>query len=674
MKNFKATLLIPAVFLFSIVEAQNKADSSLVIREAVVSARKGASGYGSGTIVIHSGEIKSSLALLGEADILKVIQLLPGVQAGTEGLSGIYVRGGGADENLILLDGIPVHCQGHLLGLLSPFQSEAIEDVTVHKGVFPARFGGKASGVLDFQTARPPDDGRKRLCLGIGSLSDKIHLSGKTAGGKISYSVSGRGMHTLLMDGAFKAFKIPANLYFHDLHAKAEWCIDSGNSLCLNFFDSKDKLYYSEEDQKTDVAWGTMMAAAGWKKRWNPNLWSEMTLASSGYSMGTGIKPTSGHRDSYRTGMVDLIVKTGFIFSGIKEHNIRFGGETIRHVFTPEADFGDNLSGDLNPTYHETGYEAAIYMEDRIKAVSWLTIDAGLRVAAFRCGGTTRAIPEPRLSFSAGKAPGPVFTLGYGRVSQHIHQLSSPIAVLPVDMIVPVTKSIGPEVSDQVCAGLSLNRPTGFEVSLEAYWKGTSGVLEFKDGIAFIDDFKTWEEDVAIGKGRSYGIELYARKSEGKTKGWLGYTLSKSERRCPGGLISGGEWFPARHDCRHSGTLVIERDLGRGWEAGATWTYSTGGAFTIQEKDGSMPLGSTPLTNHRGNYRLPPSHRLDLGMTNHKPKRHGERIWSLGIYNAYNRKNPNLVLSVATDEEEGSGPKTISFLPIIPSVGYTRVF
>ena len=674
MKNFKATLLIPAVFLFSIVKAQNKADTSLVIREAVISARKGASGYGSGSIVIPSGEIKSSLALLGEADILKVIQLLPGVQAGTEGLSGIYVRGGGADENLILLDGIPVHCQGHLLGLLSPFQSEAIEDVTVHKGVFPARFGGKASSVLDFLSSRPPDDGRKRVCLGIGSLSDKIHFSGKTAGGKVSYSVSGRGMHTLLMDGAFKAFKIPANLYFHDLHAKAEWSFDSGNSLSLNLFDSKDKLYYSEEDQKTDIAWGTLMAGAGWKKRWNQNLSSETTLASSGYSMGTGIKLQGGHRDSYRTGMDDLIVKTGFLFSGFREQSIRFGGEAIRHVFTPEADFGDGLSGNSTPACRETGYEAAIYMEDRIKVATSLTIDAGLRVTAFRCEGTTRVNPEPRLSISVGKASGPVLTFGYGRVSQYIHQLSSPTAVLPVDMIVPVTKAIGPEISDQVCAGLRLDRPKGFEVSLEAYWKGTSGVLEYKDGIAFIDDFKSWEEDVAVGKGRSYGIEFYAKKSEGKTTGWLGYTLSRSERRCPGGLINGGEWFPARHDCRHSGTLVIERDLGRGWETGATWTYSTGGAFTIPEKDGSMPHGSTPLTNRRGNYRLPPSHRLDLGLTNHKPKRHGERIWSLGIYNAYNRKNPNLVISAAKDEEDGSGPKTISFLPIIPSVGYTRVF
>ena len=702
MKNLKARLIIPVFFTITVSNAQTAADTSLVIREAVVSAKKGEASGGTGSIVVPAGMVKGSLALLGEADVLKTIQLLPGIQAGNEGLSGIYVRGGGSDENLILLDGVPVHCQGHLLGLFSPFQSEMLEEVTIHKGAFPARYGGRASSVLEIRTVQPQAGSRTRVCLGAGTLSDKLHLEGNSPGGRISWSVSGRGTHTLLMDGVLKAFKIPANLYFHDLHAKASGHFSDKNSFSVSFFDSKDKIYYKEDGQTTDFSWGTRMVAAGWKRGWSPDLSSEIILATSGYCLDTGSKMAGSRREALRTGLEDLIAKADLLYSGIRGHNIRCGVEAIRHVFRPEADFDNGVAGqvrDLNPASHETGYEAAIYMEDRIKATNWLTLNTGLRLTAFSAQGKTRICPEPRLSFSAGKATGPSVKIGYSRVSQHIHQLSSPVAILPVDMIVPVTKSIGPEISDQVSAGISLNAPKGIRISIEAYWKKTEGVLEYKDGIDFIDNFDTWEEDVASGTSRSRGIEFHARKSEGKTTGWIGYTLSKSERRFAGVEISGGEWFPSRHDCRHSGTAVIERKLGHGWEAGATWTYSTGGALTIPEKDGSMahgstpltnhgstPLtnrGSTPLTNHRGNYRLPPSHRLDLGMTNHKPKRRGERIWSLGVYNAYNRKNPNLVFPVTGDEDEGSGPpenagkvtvKKISFLPVIPSVGYTRVF
>lgn len=658
MKNLKALLAIPAIFFFNTSKAQTAADTSLVLKEAVVSASKEAIMAGTGTIVVPAGTIKGCLALLGEADVMKAIQLLPGVQAGNEGLSGIYVRGGGPDENLVLLDGVPVHSQGHLLGLLSPFQTEAVEEVTIHKGDFPARFGGRSSSVLEFRTVQPEADGRKRLCLGVGTLSDKIHFDGVSPGGNISYSVSGRGMHTLLMDGILRAFNIPANLYFHDFHARVTGRFDERNSLSFSSFSSKDKFYYKEGDEKSDFAWGTTMASVSWKRDWGRNLAWETVAAYSSYSTGMGYKAPGSRRESLRTGIGDFLAKADFRLTGSGIHGLRFGAEAILHRFRPEAD--DGMAGDLR------GLEAALYAEDNIRPAAWLTLNTGIRLTVFSALGKTRPSPEPRLSISVGKDSKPTVKIGYSRVSQHIHQLSSPIAILPVDMIVPVTRKIGPEVSDQLSAGMSLTGANGLEVSIEAYWKRTSGVLEYKDGISFIENFSTWEDEVAAGISRSRGIELYARKSAGKTTGWLGYTLSESERRFPGSRISGGEWFPSRHDCRHSASAVINRTLGKGWDAGATWTYSTGGAFTIPEKDGSMP--------RRGNCRLPPSHRLDLGLTNHKSKHRGERIWSLGVYNAYNRKNPNLVFLVTGDGEDGPGPKTISFLPVLPSVGYTRVF
>ncbi|MBR5661364.1 MAG: TonB-dependent receptor [Bacteroidales bacterium] len=662
MRNLNRLIIIIAVGVPSALEAQTNKDT-IIIKEAIVSARIGAEKSGTGSIIIPSDMIRSSPALLGEPDILKTIQLLPGIQAGTEGLSGMYVRGGGSDENLILLDGVPIHCQGHLLGLFSPFQSEAVKEAVIHKGSFPARFGGRASSVLEINTS-DSDKTETYRCLGLGLISDKFHIEGELAGNKTDYSVSGRGMHTFLMDGIFRMLKVPGNLWFQDLHARVSTRIDNRNSLSVNGFTSKDKLYYKEYDEKTDFKWGTSMAALKWKRRWSGDLASDIILAWSGYSMDTGIKIEGASREGYRTGLEDLVVKTDFIFNGLPAHGLRFGTETIRHMFKPESDYGNKEAGKVSVT----GVESAFYAEDKIKVTGGFSVDAGLRMILSSSGGNTRLLPEPRFSASVGNDPTAILKASYSRVSQHIHQLSSTIAVLPVDLIVPVSRSIGPMISDQVAIGFSHENRKGWEMSLEGYWKRMSGVLEYKDDVYFIDDFSTWEEDVAEGIGRSYGVELFIRKNSGKTTGWFGYTLSKSERRFPDKSISGGDWFPCRYDCRHSITAVLGQTFGRGWRAGATWTYTSGGAITIPEADGSMP--------HRGNYRLSPSHRLDLGLSHRKEKRHGERVWNLGVYNTYNRKNPNLVIPVAMDEEDGPGSpiKTISFLPVIPSVAYTRVF
>ncbi len=663
MKNLNYIIVIIGIWIPMGLEAQTNRDTSIVIKESIISARKGAGSGGAGSIVIPADMIKNAPALLGEPDILKTIQLLPGIQAGTEGLSGMYVRGGGSDENLILLDGVPIYCQGHLLGLFSPFQSEAIHEAIIHKGSFPARLGGRASSVLEINTT---NSGKTNASgsYGLGIISDKFHIEGPIAGGKATYSVSGRGMHTLLMDGLFRILKIPGNFWFHDLHTKVSVQVNNRNLLNISGFTSKDKLYYKEDEDKTDFNWGTTMAELDWKRRWSGDLSSDIIFAWSGYSMDTGIKAKGASREGYRAGLGDLVAKADLVFNGLAGHGVRFGSEIIRHKFNPESDFGNKETGKTSVT----GFESAIYAGDKIILAEGFSVEAGLRMVFSSSGGNSRLIPEPRLTAIIGNSPTAKLKASYSRVSQHIHQLSSTVAILPVDLIVPVTKSIGPMISDQVSLGLSHESQNGWEISAEGYWKRMKGVLEYKDDVIFIDDFKTWEEDVAAGIGRSYGIELFIRKSVGKTTGWLGYTLSKSERRLPDKSISGGEWFPCRYDCRHSLTAVIEQTLGHGWSAGATWTYSSGGAITLPDADGNM--------SHRGNYRLPPSHRLDLGLTNRKEKRHGERLWSLGVYNAYNRKNPNLVIPVTGDADDGPGSsiKMISFLPAIPSVAYTRAF
>ncbi|MBR5176719.1 MAG: TonB-dependent receptor plug domain-containing protein [Bacteroidales bacterium] len=647
--------------------AQEAVDTTLTIKESVISARVRPRSDGTGSMLITAGMVKEIPALLGDPDLVKTLQLFPGIQAATEGLSGMIVRGGGADENLILLDGVEVYTQGHILGLFSPFQSEAIGEVIIHKGAFPARFGGRASSILEIQSTDPfssTNFGRNFSgCLGIGPLSDKLHLQGLNSKRNISYSVSGRGMHTLLMDGALRAFKVTGNFHFHDLHAKVENKIDDRNLLSVSYFSSKDNLYYKEEGSKTDVSWGSSMASASWRKNWNGGLSSDIILAFSGYSTGMGYKTTGTKRESLRTGLDDLLAKADFRFDGKKGRDIRFGAETIRHKFTPEADM---LDGHTDRTIIK-GLETSLYLEDGFTASSWLIINSGLRLSFFSTGGTARLTPEPRISVTAIPSNKVRTTLSFSRVSQYLHQLSSPVAALPVDLIVPVTGRVRPVVSDQLSLGVGYHVTQGLEISLEAYYKSSSNILEYKDGVMFIDDFEAWEDEVASGLGRSMGMEFLVRKTTGKTKGWIGYTLSKSERRFQDGTISGGNWFPSRHDSRHNLSVVLNETIGNGWDVGAVWTYSSGGAVTIPLEDGSMP--------QRGNHRLPPSHRLDLSANHHKNRRIGEVIWSFGVYNAYNRKNPNLVISIQGDDDPGPGSlKTISFLPVIPSVSYTRVF
>ncbi|MBR1926477.1 MAG: TonB-dependent receptor plug domain-containing protein [Bacteroidales bacterium] len=659
MRNFVLPLILSLLCAEAIAQ-EAATDTTLTLKESIVSASVRPNAYGTGSITIPAGMLKDTPALLGDPDLIKTLQLLPGIQAASEGLSGMIVRGGGPDENLILLDGVEVYGQGHILGLFSPFQSEAVGEAVIHKGAFPARLGGRASSVLEIHSAQPAASSGS---VGIGPLSDKADFQGRSARRNISYSVSGRGTHTLLMDGVFRAFKMPANFHFHDLHARASKLINHNNTLSVSYFSSKDNLYYKEDGSKTDISWGSSMGSASWRKGWNQSLSSDFILAYSGYSTGMGYRAAGMKRESLRTGLDDLIAKTDFRADGIRGHTLRFGAETIRHIFTPESETTRENKGKTIIK----GLESAVYIEDEYHPDIWLTISSGLRMTLFRSGGALRLTPEPRISVTA-SLPSKINTmLSWSRVSQNLHQLSSPAAALPVDLIVPVTDKISPVLSDQISIGLGYHGIRSLEISAEAYWKMSRNVLEYKDDILFIYDFEEWEDEVAAGLGRSVGIEFLLRKTSGKTKGWLGYTLSKNERRFQDAAISGGEWFPWRHDSRHKISAVLNESLGNGWDTGATWTYSSGGAVSVPQPDGSIP--------RRGNLRLPPSHRLDLGVNHHKERRKGEAVWGFGVYNAYNRKNPNIVLSVQGDEEDSPDPvKTISFLPIIPSVSYTRVF
>lgn len=701
--------------------------SNATLRGAVVSAQResGISATKMSAIEIPMNMIQNTPVLFGEADVLKTIQLMPGVQSGAEGFSGIYVRGGGPDENLLLLDGIPLYNAEHMLGLFSIFQPEAVKKVTLYKGSFPARYGGRTSSIIDVRT----NDGNLHEThgtIGVGVLSDKLHLEGPIFKGKTAYSISARGMHTFLLDGLFKAAKIPANYYFYDLNGKLTHRFSDRDRLYLNAYYGRDVFYYKDNDDdvvadgvkhnedvdnKTFIRWGNLLTSARWNHIFNGRLFSNTTVAFTDYRMRMGYKSIEKTVDSrysykfdYGSGIKDITAKIDLDYTPAANHTIKFGGEYVNHTYIPETYTTVEKENDkglmvTDTTYsnnkekNRSGHEVSAYVEDNFKIGNLLTLNPGIHVAMFRTSGKTYWSPEPRISAKMYLGKGFSTKAAYSRMAQYVHLLSSSQITLPVDLWVPITKSIKPVTADQYSVGFYYDL-SGWEFSVEGYWKNMHNVLEYKDGISFMANSQSWENNVVMGEGRAYGIEFFIQKTMGKTTGWLGYTLAKSDRIFSNGLINNGERYPYRYDRRHNISLVVNQRLGEKLDLSAVWTFATGGTTTIPEREtvAMLPDGSfvqVDYAPHRNNYRLPPSHRLNIGVNYHKKKRRGESVWNFGVYNAYNRLNPNFVFytsqrkSVNQDPDlsgtgvlyvRGEKLKSVTILPIIPSFSYTYKF
>ena len=692
--------------------------ASETLQAAMVSAQKdaGIKSTRMGVLEVPINAIKNTPVLFGEADVLKVIQMMPGVQSGSEGFSGMYVRGGGPDENLLLLDGISIYNAEHMLGIFSVFQSEAVKKVTLYKGSFPARYSGRISSIIDVRT----NDGNMKEyhgCVGVSAISDKLHIEGPIIKDRTSFSASARGMHTILFDRLIHAFGSPANYYFYDLHGKVTHRFRSGKDrLFLNFYNGLDEFYYKDEqtDQETtantrlSVRWGNLVTALRWNHIFSSKLFSNTTLAYNRYKMvmGTDVHAKGFYGDGtsmmqdvtfdYHSGMRDWSFKTDFDYTPVPQHLIRFGGEYVFHRFVPETVAllmaSDGSGNGLDKDYggegvRHYGHDASLFFEDDMALGEFFSVNPGLHATLFATEGKAYFSLEPRLSLKYSTPDGIAVKAAYSRMSQYVHLLSSSQMSLPMDLWVPITKDIRPEKSDQGSLGVYFDGLKGWEFSLEGYFKWVDGVLEYKDGVNFMVGTSNWENKVEMGVGRAYGLELYVEKTTGKTTGWLGYTLAKSERRFPGGSISFGQWFPYRYDRRHNLNIVVNHHLTDNIDLGATWSFCTGGTTTMPERqaitaDPGGQVKQTDMISHRNNYRLPASHHLNLSANFHRKHRRGESIWNISVYNVYNRMNPNFVFKNLTqryDPASGSYVKQVeltklTILPIIPSVGYTYSF
>ena len=701
------------------------------LEEAIVTAQResGVAATKMSAIEVPVAAIKSAPALFGEADVLKTIQLLPGVQGGTEGFSGLYVRGGGPDENLLLLDGIPIYNAEHMLGIFSVFQPEAVKKVTLYKGSFPARFGGRISSIIDVRT----NDGNlyeTHGSFGVSMLSDKLHLEGPIWKGKTSYSVSARGMHTLLLTPIIKLTGFDGNYFFYDLDAKLTHRFSDRDRLYFNVYNGLDDFYYRnqdsygsgktggtiEDDQHLGLRWGNTVAALRWNHVLTPKLFANATVAYNRYHMRIESDLVSQETDldgsignnryqfDYRSGMRDWVAKVDFDYTPSPSQKVKFGADYTYHTFIPETftTYAREVMGgvvqrdttiSMKSNAEQVGHEASLYVEDDIRIGSRLTLNPGFHASLFGTQGKTYWSLEPRMSAKVAMSEDWSAKVSYSRMSQYVHLLSSSQISLPVDLWVPITKDIRPETSDQYSLGLYFNGIPGWEFSLEGYYKNMRNVLEYKEGVAFMFDSSGWENKVEVGTGRAMGIELFIEKTMGKTTGWLGYTLAKSDRLFP--TINHGERFPYRYDRRHNVNLLVNHKFNEKFDISATWNFASGGTTTLPERRIVMMSPFNPpryadLVTSRNNYRLPASHTLNLGFNFHRKHNRGEGIWSLSVYNVYNHMNPNLVLKendqhfIGSSNLDGSGMqwqevntarlKKITFLPLFPSIGYTRTF
>ena len=685
-----------------------------------------------GSVDVPLKQIKSTPLLFGEADVLKALQKIPGVQGGNEGFTGLYVRGGGPDENLIMLDGSPIYNVDHLLGLFSVFQTEAVKKVTLYKGSFPARYGGRISSIVDIRT----NDGNLKEHSGsvtVGLLNSRLHLEGPIVKDKLSYSFSARGFNTILFIPLLQKFfdsDINGNYYFYDLNGKLSWRLSDRDRFFLGAYSGADAIRYDEsyndEDivnttfsrESTRIKWGNDVVHLRWNHVFSSRLFSNTTLAFNRYRMKLNSTSTErtlvygswirDHYDvSYFSGIRDWSARTDFDWHPAPNRIVRFGGEYVYHTFRPETltAIEESIDGEgitdtqkYNFQTHDSynGHEMSAYGEYEY-ALPWnLTLDPGLRATLFAVEGRTYFSLQPRVNLKYDVPGVKALSLkaGYSRMAQYVHLLSTLQISMPTDLWVPITKDIRPVLSDQVSTGVYYSGLPGWEFSLEGYLKWMNNILEYSDGTIMIGTSSNWESRVEMGQGRARGLELLVQKTHGDLTGWLSYTLAKSERRFPDGSINLGRWFPYKYDRRHCLNVNMSYKLTDRTDFNFAWTYASGTALTIPE---GKTVVATPNGHYaeadyipsRNNWRLPASHHLDISFEVHSPKTHGQSIWTFGVYNVYNRRNPNFTYlsdeieypkdanGNVTDYSQGKRRlllETISILPILPSISYTREF
>lgn len=657
------------------------------------------------TVDIPIEQIKQIPALLGEKDVLKVIQLMPGVQKGSEGSAGIYVRGGGPDQNLIILDEATVYNANHLFGFFSVFNGDALKSVELVKGGFPARYGGRLSSVIDLQMK----DGNKEKIrgeAGIGLISSRLTLEGPIIKDKCSFLISARRTYIDALIYPFLKPEARGGYYFYDLNAKVNYVINDKNRLFLSGYFGKDKFYfrskYENSESKAGLDWGNATSTLRWNHLFNSRLFSNASLIFTNYKLGITNTEKYGSDYftlNYKSNIRDLGVKYNFDFLPNPDHYIKFGLNSTWHHFIPQAlvikSSEPSNNTNTNSKAIET-FESGVFIEDDWRVSSKLRMNIGLRVSAFNSNGDNFFNPEPRASIRY--LMGNDFSLktSYALMNQYLHLLSNTGIGLPTDLWVPATNKTKPQQSQQVALGLAKDlSDKNLTITIEGYYKWMKNVLSYKEGASFFDinnntsanSNNDWQNNVVAGKGWSYGAELLIQKKVGKFTGWIGYTLSWTWLQFDS--LNFGEKFHARYDRRHDISLVGMYKINDHINLASTWVYGTGNAITLPLSSYAVEHNSPFITTNTGFYpwpssvndygkknsfRMAPYHRLDFGIQFHKQHKYFEKIFEFSVYNVYSRQNPFFYYSEYSESARKNKLMQISLFPILPSVSWTFKF
>lgn len=661
-----------------------------------------------GKFDLSNAQLKSVPVIFGEVDLLKTLQLLPGVRNAGEGNTGLYVRGGGPDQNLILLDDAIVYNTGHLFGFFSIFNSDAIKNTSLIKGGMPAQYGGRLSSVLDV-SMKEGNMKKYEVEGGIGAIASRLSVQGPIKKDKASFMISARRTYVDVIATPF----IPktsdfygSGYYFYDLNAKVNYKFSEKDRLYLSGYFGRDVFTFNNSNRsfKANIPWGNSTATLRWNHVFNKKLFANTTLVYNDYYFSFG-----GSQNDFsiklNSGIRDATAKVDFDYFPAPQHKLKFGGLYTYHKFTPNIVSGSQGTTTFDPNNESVKFagEAGLYVQHDWDISDAVKLSSGLRYSQFTQMGpytiynrdvdgnktdstvysNGQAIKnygglEPRMTLRYSVTDETSIKASVTRNLQYIHLVSNAGSTLPTDLWVPSTYRVKPQISWMYAAGLFRNfKDNMYETSLEVYYKDMQNQIEYKEG--YTQSLKDPEEDFVFGKGWSYGSEIFINKVRGRFTGWIGYTLSWTWRKFP--QLNGGVKYPAKYDRRHDLSVVGMYDLNKKWKFSAVFVYGTGNSTTLPERFYIVNGVLTQEYSKVNQYRLPSYHRLDLSatLTPRQPKS-GKftHYWVFSIYNSYSRMNPYFIYFDQTGSPfDGSlkiDARQVSLFPILPSVTWNFKF
>lgn len=653
---------------------------------------------------ITTQQAKVIPVILGESDILKVIQLKPGIPSGAEGTTGLFVRGGSSDQNLIVLDEAIVYNPNHLFGFFSTFNTDAVKDLKLYKGGFPAQYGGRLSSVIDVKLK----EGNSKKFAGtggIGLIASRLTLEGPIQKDKSSFIVSGRRTYVDLFTNAVNKANegkeeydpIPA-YYFYDLNTKINFTLGEKDRLYLSGYFGRDKFGFKGDFFDFNFDWGNATGTVRWNHVFNPKLFANTTFTYSDYQYNiqnelTGFSFKLGSR------IEDATLKTDFYYVLSPKNTLRFGGQATYHQFTVgrlKASSDDGVVS-FSSGQDFDGTEFGAYLSDDLDLSNRLKVNAGLRLSGFTNDGKTYFGLEPRFSARYSLGERTSLKASYAWMYQYLHLIANAGVALPTDVWYPSTDRVKPQRSNQVALGVSYLLNKSFLLNVETYYKRLDNQLEFVDGAELFANDQL-EEEFAIGRGDARGFEVSIEKEEGRLKGWIGYTLAFVQRGGfktldPTANFAQKGYFSPIYDRRHDLSVVATYDLSRRLTISGTFVFGSGdlrwlptGRFTYQDVYGAPFQAIIPIYQDRNTYRLPPYNRLDLGLVWRFFPKWGESDLTISVVNAYDRRNtffiyfePEYEKGMDTDGNAIEIPtriaaRQVSLFPILPSITWNFKF